>query len=111
MTGYSEAVRLSRGKGIWAGRALLSACLPPELLQASGTGGDPVVRNLRLPAAAQRLGATVELIGSVLHLTATDRDAFEIARDALTEVGAPLRRLAAKRTTLEDVFMGEGSNG
>jgi ABC-2 type transport system ATP-binding protein len=62
-------------------------------------------------AAAQRLGATVELIGSVLHLTATDRDAFEIARDALTEVGAPLRRLAAKRTTLEDVFMGEGSNG
>jgi hypothetical protein len=62
-------------------------------------------------AAAQRLGATVELIGSVLHLTATDRDAFEIATDALTEVGAPLRRLAAKRTTLEDVFMGEGSNG
>ncbi|MEX1207937.1 MAG: ABC transporter ATP-binding protein [Acidimicrobiia bacterium] len=62
-------------------------------------------------AAAQRLGATVELVGSVLHLTATDRDAFEIARDALAEVGAPLRRLAAKRTTLEDVFMGEGSNG
>jgi ABC-2 type transport system ATP-binding protein len=62
-------------------------------------------------AAAQRRGATVELVGSVLHLTATDRDAFEIARDALAEVGAPLRRLAAKRTTLEDVFMGEGSNG
>ncbi|MEX0826934.1 MAG: ABC transporter ATP-binding protein [Acidimicrobiia bacterium] len=62
-------------------------------------------------AVAQRLGATVELVGSVLHLTATDRDAFEIARDALAEVGAPLRRLAAKRTTLEDVFMGEGSNG
>jgi ABC-2 type transport system ATP-binding protein len=61
-------------------------------------------------AAAQRLGATVELVGSVLHLTATDRDAFEIARDALTEARVPLRRLAAKRTTLEDVFMGEGSN-
>jgi len=58
MTGYSEAVRLSRGKGIWAGRALLSACLPPELLQASGTGGDPVVRNLRLPAAAQKCERT-----------------------------------------------------
>jgi hypothetical protein len=47
----------------------------------------------------------------VLHLTATDRDAFEIARDALAAAGVPLRRLAAKRTTLEDVFMGEGSNG
>lgn len=67
--------------------------------------------NAAVVAVAQRLGATVELVGSVLHLTATDRDAFEIARDALAEVGAPLRRLAAKRTTLEDVFMGEGSNG
>jgi ABC-2 type transport system ATP-binding protein len=62
-------------------------------------------------AAAQRLGATVEMVGTVLHLTATDRDAFEIARDALAAAGVPLRRLAAKRTTLEDVFMGEGSNG
>jgi ABC-2 type transport system ATP-binding protein len=60
--------------------------------------------------AARRLGATVEVMGTVLHLTSADRDAFEIARDALVEAAVPLRRLGAKRTTLEDVFMGEGSN-
>jgi ABC-2 type transport system ATP-binding protein len=69
--------------------------------------GDPTA----VTAAAERLGATVELVGSVLHLTSADRDAFEIACDALNEARVPLRRLAAKRTTLEDVFMGEGSNG
>lgn len=69
--------------------------------------GDPAA----VIAAAERMGATVELVGSMLHLTSADRDPFEIARDALDQAGAPLRRLAAKRTTLEDVFMGEGSNG
>lgn len=57
--------------------------------------------------SARRMGATTELIGSVLHLKAPDRDAFEIARDALAEADASVRRLGARRTTLEDVFMGE----
>ena len=61
-------------------------------------------------AAARRLGATVEVTGTVLHLTSAGGDAFAIARDALVEAAVPLRRLGAKRTTLEDVFMGEGSN-
>lgn len=61
--------------------------------------------------AARRLGATIGLKGAVLHLTSPDRDAFAIARDAVVEAGVPLRRLGAKRTTLEDVFMGEESNG
>ena len=57
--------------------------------------------------SARRMGATAELIGSVLHLKASNRDAFEIARDALAEADASVRRLGARRTTLEDVFMGE----
>ena len=56
---------------------------------------------------ARRMGAKTELIGSTLHLKAPGRDAFEIARDALAEAEAPVRRLGARRTTLEDVFIGE----
>jgi ABC-2 type transport system ATP-binding protein len=57
--------------------------------------------------SARRMGATAELVGSVLHLRAPSRDAFEIARNALAEADASVRRLGARRTTLEDVFMGE----
>ena len=69
--------------------------------------GDPE----RVAAAARRMGATITVTGTVVHVAAPGRDAFELARDALAEAGAPLRRLGAKRTTLEDVFMGEDTGG
>ena len=56
---------------------------------------------------ARSMGATVEVVGSVLRLSAPDRDPFEIARDVLAESDVSLRRMGARRTTLEDVFMGE----
>jgi ABC-2 type transport system ATP-binding protein len=58
-------------------------------------------------AAARRLGAVAVVRGPALHITADGADAFTLARDALAETGAPLRRLGSKRTTLEDVFRGE----
>ena len=56
---------------------------------------------------ARAMGATVEVLGTVLHLRAPDGDAFEISRDAVADSDVSLRRLGARRTTLEDVFMGE----
>ena len=64
-------------------------------------GADLVAAELR------RLGATVEQAGEVLHLTSAPGDPFVLARDALAETGLPLRRLGARSTTLEDIFLGE----
>ena len=67
-----------------------------------------VIGDLEAVAArARRLGATTEVVGTVLHVKAADGDAFQIARDALADGDASVRRLGARRTTLEDVFMGE----
>jgi len=59
-------------------------------------------------AAAERLGAVVQREGSSLVITRSDGDAFDIARDAVVAAGAAIRRLGARRTTLEDVFLGAG---
>jgi ABC-2 type transport system ATP-binding protein len=60
-----------------------------------------------LVTALRRRGGTVEVDGADLRLSAEGADPFTIARDALAETGVALRRLGARRTTLEDVFMGE----
>lgn len=59
-------------------------------------------------AAIRRLGGTVEARDHTLHITGGD-DPFAIARDAVVAAGAAIRRLGIRRTTLEDVFLGEGS--
>jgi ABC-2 type transport system ATP-binding protein len=58
---------------------------------------------------ARRLGATVTSEGSALVISGDD--AFGVARDAVVAAGAAIRRLGARRTTLEDVFLGEGGSG
>jgi ABC-2 type transport system ATP-binding protein len=55
----------------------------------------------------KRLGGVVEAQGNVLTLTVAGRDPFIMARDALATTGAPLRKLGARSTTLEDIFLGE----
>jgi ABC-2 type transport system ATP-binding protein len=60
-----------------------------------------------LSAELIRLGGIVETQGNVLTLTVADSDPFLMARDALATTGAPLRRLGARSTTLEDIFLGE----
>ena len=61
-------------------------------------------------AELQRLGGVVETHGNVLVLSAAERDPFLLARDALATTGAPLRRMGARSTTLEDIFLGEAPN-
>ncbi len=58
-------------------------------------------------AALRRSGGTVEVEGAEIRLRLADGDPFGVARDALAETGTAVRRLGARRTTLEDVFMGE----
>lgn len=58
-------------------------------------------------AELERLGGVVESQGNVLTLTVEGHDPFIMARDALAASGAPLRRLGARSTTLEDIFLGE----
>ena len=60
-----------------------------------------------LVAELTRLGGLVENQGNVVTLAVEDRDPFIMARDALATTGAPLRRLGARSTTLEDIFLGE----
>lgn len=59
-------------------------------------------------AELRRLGATVESRGNVIVLSTDQHDPFIMARDVLAATGAPLRRMGARSTTLEDIFLGEG---
>lgn len=68
--------------------------------------GDPAA----VAAAVRRLGAEAVLSGSSLVITHLGGDAFDTARDAVVAAGASIRRLGAKRTTLEDVFLGAGGD-
>jgi len=70
--------------------------------------GDPEA----VAAAARAAGAAVEIAETTLTISAPDGDPFSIARDAVVAAGAAFRRLGAKRTTLEDVFLeGDGPDG
>ena len=60
-----------------------------------------------LAAELARLGGTVETQGNVLVLSVEGSDPFIMARDALAATAAPLRRMGARSTTLEDIFLGE----
>jgi ABC-2 type transport system ATP-binding protein len=51
------------------------------------------------------MGAEVATEGSALLVSGDGTDPFQLVRDALVDTATPLRRLGAKRTTLEDVFM------
>jgi ABC-2 type transport system ATP-binding protein len=66
--------------------------------------GDPEA----VAAAVRASGAAVEISEDTLTITAPEGDPFSIARDAVLDAGAAFRRLGAKRTTLEDVFMEGG---
>lgn len=64
----------------------------------------------RLPEVAaelERRGATVETHSNVIILRSDQGDPFLIARDTLASTGASLRRMEARSTTLEDIFLGE----
>ena len=63
-----------------------------------------------LAVELQRRGGAVETHGNVLVLSAAGEDPFLLARDALAATGAPLRRMGARSTTLEDIFLGEAPN-
>lgn len=54
-----------------------------------------------------RSGANVETHGNVIIVSSDHADPFLLARNALATTGAPLRRLGARSTTLEDIFLGE----
>jgi ABC-2 type transport system ATP-binding protein len=58
-------------------------------------------------AAATRLGAAVRTHAGALVISQPGGNAFDVARDAVVAAGAAIRRLGARRTTLEDVFLGE----
>ena len=64
-------------------------------------GGSLVAAELR------RIGAVVEETGEVVTITSFAGDPFLAARDALASTGVALRRLGARSTTLEDIFLGE----
>ncbi len=60
-------------------------------------------------AALRTAGATVEGDGRRLIVTAPDGDPFLLIRDALAETGAGMLSLGPRATTLEDVFLTQGS--
>ena len=60
-------------------------------------------------AALERGGAEVRIDGSRLLVQLTNGDPFVLIRDALVASGAGVRRLGARSTSLEDIFLQEGS--
>ncbi|NNC91799.1 MAG: ABC transporter ATP-binding protein [Acidimicrobiia bacterium] len=88
------------------GRVLRSG--PISGLTETGVVEVEVVDNVELVAAElRRMGATVDTSGEVLTITATPGDPFLAARDALAATDVSLRRLGARSTTLEDIFLEE----
>ena len=61
----------------------------------------------RVATELRRIGAQVEELGEVLTIKSYSGDPFLAARDALATTGVSLRRLGARSTTLEDIFLGE----
>jgi len=58
-------------------------------------------------AELTRRGANVETHGNVIIMGTDEGDPFIMARDVLASTGASLRRMGARSTTLEDIFLGE----
>jgi ABC-2 type transport system ATP-binding protein len=69
--------------------------------------GDPRLVFDALTAA----GAEVAMHEAALVIRVRDADPFALVRDVLDEAGAGIRRLGPRRTTLEDIYLGEGSDG
>lgn len=58
-------------------------------------------------AALESRGATVTLDDRTIGVRLDSGDPFDLVRDVVAETGAGLRRMGPRRTTLEDVFLGE----
>jgi ABC-2 type transport system ATP-binding protein len=69
--------------------------------------GDPTA----LVSAIADRGGAVERDGRSLVVRAQDGDAFTIVRDAAADTGSAIRRMGSRRTTLEDVFLGDRHDG
>ena len=61
----------------------------------------------RLATELTAHGATVESHGNVVIMREAPGDPFLLARDVLAATGVVLRRMGARSTTLEDIFLGE----
>ena len=60
-----------------------------------------------LAAALRQAGATVTVDGSRLEVAVGDGDPFDLIRDQLVATGTGLRRLSARSSSLEDVYLGD----
>lgn len=88
------------------GRVLRSG--PLTGLTETGVVELEVVDGVELVATElRRMGAEVEEIGEVVTIKSSPGDPYLAARDALATTGVALRRLGARSTTLEDIFLGE----
>ncbi len=99
------AVILHAGQVVGSGRL--------EDLQATSSGG--VVVELAgdpepFVAAAAATGRAVERSGTALFVPGGD-DAFDVVRDLLADLQAPVRRLEPRRRSLEEVFLAAGLVG
>jgi ABC-2 type transport system ATP-binding protein len=98
-------VMLDGGKVLRSGP--LTALSTPDVAELEVIGDAEAVARF-----ARGRGATVTVSDATLTISAPDGDPFSIARDSVLDAGAAFRRLGAKRTTLEDVFMSGGdANG
>ena len=61
-------------------------------------------------AALERGGAEVRIDGTRLLIQVAQGDPFPLIRDALVATNAGVRRLGARSTSLEDIFLQEGSD-
>lgn len=84
----------------------LTALSAPEVVSVEVIG-DPVP----VTEALERAGADVELDDGRILVRSESTDAFVLVRDALATTGSSVRRLGARRTTLEDVYLKEGHDG
>jgi ABC-2 type transport system ATP-binding protein len=81
----------------------ITALSAPEVVAVEVIGDPQAVAD-----AVVRAGGTVELIDGRLLIRSEGVDPFLLARDALAATGTAVRRLGARRTTLEDVYLSEG---
>ena len=90
------------------GRAIRSGPLA-SLIDHDIVEVEPLERLDDVAAALAARGAVVEHNGARLYVTHPGGDPFLTVRDTLADLGIGLRSLGPRQTTLEDVFLAEGT--
>lgn len=94
------------------GGRLVVAGATGSLLERTGTVTvDVGIDHAKLLELLERRGLPATVNHDVLDVTITSEDDLDVLRDAVADLGLPLRRMAPRLTSLDDVFLDRAAPG